>query len=49
MRGLRSRKPIGFRKWVVHDWEFISFTDPKNEVCIGLLIKLGYKDLGYVR
>ena len=30
------------------DWEFISFTDPKNEASIGLLIKLGYKDLGYL-
>lgn len=30
------------------DWEFISFTDPKNEAIMGLLIKLGYKDLGYI-
>ena len=30
------------------DWEFISFTDPKNEASMGLLIKLGYKDLGYL-
>lgn len=30
------------------DWEFISFTDPKNEASIGLLTKLGYKDLGYI-
>ena len=30
------------------DWEFISFTDPKNEASMGLLIKLGYKDLGYI-
>ena len=29
-------------------WEFISFTDPKNEASMGLLIKLGYKDLGYL-
>ena len=27
MRGLRSRKPIGFRQWVVHawDWKFVVF------------------------
>ena len=30
------------------DWEFISFTDPKNEASMGLLKKLGYKDLGYI-
>ena len=30
------------------DCEFISFTDPKNEASMGLLIKLGYKDLGYL-
>ena len=30
------------------DWEFVSFTDPKNEASMGLLIKLGYKDLGYI-
>lgn len=30
------------------DWEFISFTDPKNEASMGLLTKLGYKDLGYI-
>ena len=30
------------------DWEFISFTDPKNVASIGLLTKLGYKDLGYI-
>ena len=30
------------------DWEFISFTDPKNKASMGLLIKLGYKDLGYL-
>ena len=30
------------------DWEFISFTDPKNEASMGLLIKLGYKDFGYI-
>ena len=29
-------------------WEFISFTDPKNEASMGLLIKLGYKNLGYI-
>ena len=30
------------------DWEFISFTDPKNEASMRLLTKLGYKDLGYI-
>ena len=30
------------------DWEFISFTDPKNKASMGLLIKLGYKDFGYL-
>ena len=30
------------------DWEFISFTDPKNVASMGLLTKLGYKDLGYI-
>ena len=30
------------------DWEFISFTDPGNEASMGLLTKLGYKDLGYI-
>ena len=29
-------------------WEFISFTDPKNEASMRLLIKLGYKNLGYI-
>ena len=30
------------------DWEFISFTDPDNRASMGLLMKLGYKDLGYI-
>ena len=30
------------------DWEFISFTDPDNRASMGLLTKLGYKDLGYI-
>lgn len=30
------------------NWEFISFTDPKNEASMGLLTKLGYKNLGYI-
>lgn len=30
------------------DWEFISFTDPRNEASMGLLMKLGYKNLGYI-
>ena len=29
------------------DWEFISFTEPKNEASIALLEKLGYTHLGY--
>ena len=30
------------------DWEFISFTDPDNVASKNLLIKLGYKDMGYI-
>ena len=30
------------------DWEFISFTDPKNQASMGLLLKLGYRNLGYI-
>ena len=30
------------------DWEFISFTNPNNQASMGLLRKLGYKDLGYI-
>ncbi|MGN0266191.1 MAG: hypothetical protein ACI4D7_00790, partial [Lachnospiraceae bacterium] len=33
---------------MVPDWEFISFTEPQNIASIGLLLKLGYKNLGYV-
>ena len=29
-------------------WEFISFVHPDNEPSIGLLRKLGYRDLGYI-
>lgn len=29
------------------EWEFISFTEPENEPSMGLLKKLGYKDMGY--
>ena len=29
------------------EWEFICFTDPKNNASIALLEKLGYEDLGY--
>ena len=29
-------------------WEFICFTDPQNEASRKLLIKLGYKDMGYL-
>ena len=39
---------IDFLHKKFEDWEFISFTDPKNEASMGLLIKLGYKDLGYI-
>jgi len=39
---------IDFLHRKFEDWEFISFTDPKNEASMGLLIKLGYKDLGYI-
>ena len=30
------------------DWEFISFTDPDNQASMGLLTKLGYRNLGYL-
>ncbi len=30
------------------DWEFICFTDPKNEPSMALLKKLGYRDMGYL-
>lgn len=30
------------------DWDFISFTEPENLPSMGLLKKLGYKDMGYV-
>ena len=30
------------------DWEFICFTDPENRAGMGLLKKLGYRDLGYL-
>lgn len=30
------------------DWEFISFTDPENQASMGLLTKLGYRNLGYL-
>ena len=33
---------------MVHDWEFISFTDPQNTASMKLLLKLGYEDLGYI-
>ena len=29
-------------------WEFICFTDPRNEASKHLLLKLGYKDMGYL-
>ncbi len=29
------------------DWDFVSFTDPENTASIGLLLKLGYTDMGY--
>jgi len=30
------------------DWEFISFVHPENTASMGLLKKLGYRDLGYI-
>lgn len=30
------------------DWEFISFVFPENEASKSLLLKLGYKNLGYI-
>ena len=33
---------------MVPDWEFISFTEPDNTASMGLLLKLGYKNLGYI-
>lgn len=30
------------------DWEFISFTDTDNVASMGLLKKLGYRDMGYI-
>ena len=33
---------------MVPDWEFISFTAPENVASMRLLVKLGYKNLGYV-
>lgn len=30
------------------DWEFICFTDPKNEPSMALLRKLGFIDMGYL-
>lgn len=33
---------------MVPEWEFICFTDPENIASMGLLTKLGYKDLGYI-
>ncbi len=30
------------------DWDFISFTEPENTASMGLLLKLGYTDMGYV-
>ena len=39
---------IDFLHEKFEDWEFISFTAPKNEASMRLLIKLGYKDLGYI-
>ena len=30
------------------EWDFISFTDPKNKPSMALLEKLGYRDMGYL-
>ena len=42
MRGLRSRKPIGFRQWVVHNTvnsldQTLNVADPELMPCVGLL------------
>ena len=29
-------------------WDFVSFTHPDNEASKGLLLKLGYRDMGYL-
>ncbi len=29
------------------DWDFISFIEPENTASMGLLLKLGYTDMGY--
>ena len=34
------------RRWP--DWDFISFTEPENAASMGLLRKLGYRDMGYL-
>ena len=33
LRGLRSRKPIGFRQWVVHPEELAQITAPTLVIC----------------
>ncbi len=33
---------------MIPDWKFISFTEPQNIASMGLLLKLGYKNLGYI-
>ena len=30
------------------EWDFICFTEPENEPSKALLMKLGYKDMGYI-
>lgn len=30
------------------EWDFISFTDPANKASMALLMKLGYKNMGYI-
>ena len=35
MRGLRSRKPIGFRQWVVHIYDFEHSSDEDRYIAIG--------------
>ncbi len=32
LRGLRSRKPIGFRQWVVHEWRSKRIKHRKVEI-----------------
>ena len=39
---------IGHLHQLYPHWEFISFVHPENQASMGLLNKLGYRDLGYI-